>query len=60
MRRLVTKALKAYGPGVGHLEEVMNETIIDIVDVIQGKDGEPMSTRVLCHGYICCVLASMV
>lgn len=54
------KSVKAYGPGVAHLEKIIQESIQDIVDTIQAKDGEPIETHMLSAGYICCVLTSIV
>ena len=60
LRRIFIKAMKGYGPGVAHLEKILQETTIDIVDAIQQKDGEPVDTYNLSTGYVCCVTTSMV
>ena len=52
--------MRAYGPGVSHLENIMRDTIIDIVEMVQETEGEPVNIHELSAGYICCVLASMV
>ncbi|XP_067942928.1 cytochrome P450 2C23-like [Watersipora subatra] len=59
-RRIFTKALKAYGPGVAHLESVMQETILDIIDTLDQKNGQPVSCKDLTSGLACCVIASLM
>ena len=52
--------MKAYGPGVAHLESKIQETLTDVVDSLQQKEGQPVNTHELSNGYFCCVLASVV
>ncbi|XP_067942904.1 cytochrome P450 2B1-like [Watersipora subatra] len=60
LRRLFTKAMKAYGPGVVHLEKILQETIQCLVDDIDQKEGQAIDSAELSIGYVCCVLASMM
>ncbi|XP_067943680.1 cytochrome P450 2C23-like isoform X2 [Watersipora subatra] len=60
LRRLFTKAMKAYGPGVAHLENVMQDTIRGLVDDIDQKGDQAIDSTELSIGYVCCVLASMM
>ncbi|XP_067941878.1 cytochrome P450 1A1-like [Watersipora subatra] len=60
LKRIFTKAIKAYGPGIAHLENVMQETIQDMVDSIDQKGDQAIDTNELVVGYVCCVLASMM
>ena len=60
LRRLFTKGVKAYGPGVPQLEMIVQETILDIVDQVHQKCEEPINTQELSNGYVCCTIASMV
>ncbi|XP_067943681.1 cytochrome P450 1A1-like isoform X3 [Watersipora subatra] len=59
-RRLFTKALKAYGPGVMHLENILQETIQSLVDDIDRRSGCAIDSAELSIGYVCCVIASMM
>ena len=52
--------MRAYGLGVPHLENIVRDTIIDIVEMVQETEGEPVNIHELCIGYLCCVIASMV
>ena len=60
LRRLFTKAMKAYGPGIPHLESIMQETIPEVVDAIQDREGQPIDTAELNNGFVCCIMASLV
>ena len=60
LRRVATKALKSYGPGIPHLESVMQETMAEVIDLLQEKEGQPVDMHQLGNGYICCVIASIV
>ena len=60
LRRIFTKAMKAYGPGIADLEYVMQETIKDMIDDIHQKDSHVIDAAELSTGYVCCVIASMV
>ncbi|XP_067942929.1 cytochrome P450 2M1-like [Watersipora subatra] len=60
LRRLFTKAMSAFGPGIRHLEDIMQETILDMIEDIDRNDGEAIDTERLCVGYVCCIIASMV
>ncbi|XP_067943083.1 cytochrome P450 1A1-like [Watersipora subatra] len=60
LRRIFTKAMKAYGPGIADLEYVMQETIKDMIDDIHQKDSHVIDAAELSTGYVCCVIASMM
>ena len=60
LRRTFAKAMKAYGPGIAHLERKIQETLLDVVDALQQKEGQPVNTFELSNGFFCCVLASVV
>ena len=38
----------------------MQETIAEVLDLLQQKDGQVIDTHQLGNGYICCVIASVV
>ncbi|XP_067942312.1 cytochrome P450 2B5-like [Watersipora subatra] len=60
MRRIFYKAMKAYGPGIDHLENVMQESLRDMVDSIDQKGNQAIDTVNLSVGYVCCVIAAML
>lgn len=46
--------------GVAKLERVVQDTLQDVMEVINNKDGEPFDTYQLTYGYVCCVMTSIV
>jgi len=57
---LAIKAIKGYGEGVTHLEDIIQSITITLIDDITKQDGRPMNVDQLCYGFFCCVMASLV
>jgi len=57
---LAIKALKGYGDGVAHLENIIQDITTTLVDDITKQDGHPIDTDQLAYGFLCCVMASVV
>ncbi|KAF6034560.1 hypothetical protein EB796_007137 [Bugula neritina] len=59
-RHLAIKAIKGYGEGVTHLEDIIQSITITLIDDITKQDGRPMNVDQLCYGFFCCVMASLL
>ncbi|XP_067943113.1 cytochrome P450 1A1-like [Watersipora subatra] len=60
LHRVAVTGLKSYGSGVAELERIMETTVAETIDLLQGKDGQPVDTHELSNGYIGCVMASIL
>ncbi|KAF6034558.1 hypothetical protein EB796_007135 [Bugula neritina] len=59
-RHYTIKAIKGYGEGVAHLEDIIQNITITLIDDITKQDGRPMDVDQLCYGFLCCVMASLL
>ncbi|KAF6034555.1 hypothetical protein EB796_007132 [Bugula neritina] len=59
-RHYAIKAIKGYGEGVTHLEDIIQSITITLIEDITKQDGRPIDVDQLCYGFLCCVMASLL
>ena len=60
LRKTFTKGLRAYGEGGTRLENIIQDTTLDVIEGLKERQGQTFDPYDVIFSYVCCIASTIV